>query len=199
MTYTIKRLREEGHFCLSNLDDVESIDVFWRKARKVERLYIEDTGVYVAPRNTKTFEGEFVGLKYRRESNRPTCLIFVDASPQTLEIEGSKFLSSKPGDKYDRLILTVEQLRHIICTHPSRQYTFRRLFLTEAQSVEIVSHRKFEFEVHMCQFDDKGQAIVDWLKDKNETKTMYSCYFPECDCVKKLLKVLSRSLYPVFD
>ncbi|GAX20417.1 hypothetical protein FisN_9Hu142 [Fistulifera solaris] len=63
MTYTIKRLREEGHFRLRNLDGVESLDVFWAEALKVERLYIEDTGVYAAPTKTKPSEREFVGLK----------------------------------------------------------------------------------------------------------------------------------------
>ncbi len=219
MTYTIKRLREEGHFCLSSLDAVESLDVFWAEATKVARLYIEDTNVYVAPTKTKRSEGEFEGLACRRDNNYKTRLVFVskptdidslrsisfrilclpEINPQSMKLDGIDYLPSKPGDRYKQLFFTTEQLRHIICAHPSRQYTFSRFSLTGAQSVEIISHRKFAIEVNWCQFDDKGQAIVDWLEDRNEKEIIDSCYFPQCDCVEKLFTFLSRSLYPVFN
>ena len=198
MTFSIKRLREEGHFCLSNLDEVESLDSFRVEANKVERLYIEDTGVFVAPSRSKILEGEFVGLRCRRDDDYKTGLVFVGKSddmaslrsvafrvlrqtetcPHKLEIGGTSF---SPRNPRDHLILTPEQLRHIICAYPSRSYGFSDLSLTAEQSVEIVSHRKFEIEVHSCHFDDKGRAIVDWLDSMNGTEILDSCYFPRCD------------------
>lgn len=66
MNYSIKRLREEGHFRLNNLDDVESLDVFWMEANKVKRLYIEE---HVAPSTAKISKEDFVGLKCCRDSD----------------------------------------------------------------------------------------------------------------------------------
>jgi hypothetical protein len=220
MTYAIKRLREEGHFRLCNLDGVESLDVFWAEVNKVARLYIEDTGVYVAPTKNKTSKGEFIGFTCLRNADYLTRLAFVgnldddiallrsvavrvlclpETNPQSMELRGSLTYLGRPGDKYDHLLLTTEQLRHIICAFPSRQYTFRFLCFTPKQSVELVSHRKFAIEVHSCQFEDKGQAMVDWLEKRNGAEIIDSCYFPDCDCVEKILKFLSRSMYPVFE
>ena len=216
MTYSIKRLREEGHFCLSNLEDVESLDALWEEANKVERLYIEDTGVFVAPTNIRNFEGEFVGLRCRLDGDYKTCLAFVGkkddiarlrsvafrvlclpkTSPHSVAIDGS---SSTPRNPRDKLILTPEQLRHVICAYPSRSYSFSYWSLTPEQSVELVSHRKFRSNLYDCKFEDKGQAIVDWLENRNETEIMDSFYAPFCDFHEKFLTFLSRSKYPVFD
>ncbi|GAX26851.1 hypothetical protein FisN_9Lh132 [Fistulifera solaris] len=213
MKYSIKRLREEGHFCLSCLDDVESLDVFWAEANKVERLYIEDTGVYVAPSKTKIFEGELVGLSCRRNGDFATELQFVgkvddiaslrsvafrvlclhDTDPQQLEIQGNSAFTK------DALILTPEQLRHIICNYSLRKYSFCWLSISAEQSVELVSHRKFEIDMHACHFEDKGQAIVDWLESQNGKEIFPSTYFPHCNCVTKLIAFLSRAKHPVFE
>jgi hypothetical protein len=213
MSYSIKRLREEGHFCLSSLDDVESLNVFWTEANKVERLYIEDTGVYVAPSKTKISEGECVGLRCRRNEDFDTGLQFVgkvddiaslrsvafcvlslpDTDPQQLEIQGSSVFTKSS------LMLTPEQLRHIICNHPLRKYSFGELSVNAEQSVELVSHRKLEIELHDCHFEDQGQAIVDRLERQNGKEVFPSAYFPRCNCVAKLVEFFSRAKHLVFE
>jgi hypothetical protein len=219
MSYSIKRLREEGHFCLSSLDDVESLDVFWAEANKVERLYIEDTNVYVAPLKTKRSEGEFVGLTCYRDNNYRTRLVIVGKAddiaslrsvtfrvlclpeagrPQSLAFSLSSYRPGRPVGTRDNVMLTAEQLRHIICAYPSRWFRFSDLSFTAEQSVEIVSHRKFKIEFFDCRFDDKGRAIVAWLENRNETDIMECCDLFRCDCYPAILRFLSRSMYPVF-
>ena len=220
MTYSIQRLTEEGHFCLRDLNEVESLDVFWEEADKVERLYIEDTGVFVAPSiNTRLEKEEFgFNCRCRRDKIYSTILIFVgkrddidslrsvafrvlclpETGPHELIIEGNECYV-EPGDTYDQLSFTSEQLRHIMCAYPSRSYSFLDLSFTAEQSVEIVSHRKSDIYLHECHFDDKGQAIVDWLDSRNGKETLDLFYFQRCNCFEMILRLLSRSIYPVFD
>jgi hypothetical protein len=216
MTYSIKRLREEGHFCLRDLDSVESLDVFWAEANKVERLCIEDTGVFVAPEKTKIMQEEYSFVRCSRGCDSTTrSLVFaaergdIDSLRSVVfrvlslpEIDSHKL---QIGDDYyssprNRLIFTPEQLRHIICAYPSRSYSFHCFSISPDQSVELVSHRKFDVNLYHCQFDDEGQAIIYWLENtRRETEILEACCFPGCNCNERILKFLNRAMYPVFD
>ncbi|GAX26857.1 hypothetical protein FisN_9Lh143 [Fistulifera solaris] len=219
MTYSIKRLREEGHFRLRNMDGVDSLDVFWAEALKVKRLYIEDTGVYVAPRNTKKSEGEFAGLKCHHNEDYSTELQFVgkpDDIPslrfvtfrvlclpetdnlKTMSFSKNSYAPGRPLNERDQLILTPVQMRHIICAYPSRTFKFSYLSFNGDQSVELVSHRKFQIELFDCRFLDKGREIVEWLENRNMVEIFDYFDFYYCDCFEKILTFLSRSTHPVF-
>jgi hypothetical protein len=219
MTYTIKRLREEGHFRLRNLDGVDSLDVFWAEALKVERLYIEDTGVYAAPTKTKPSEGEFVGLKCHRNEDFSTELHFVGKSdeipslrsvtfrvlclpetdnPKTMSFSKDSYNPARPPKDRDQMILTPVELRHIICADPSRRLKFRYLSFNGDQSVELVSHGKFQIELFDCRFLDKGRAIVEWLENRDASEVFDYFDMKLCDCIEKILTFLSRATHPVF-
>ncbi|GAX26858.1 hypothetical protein FisN_9Lu154 [Fistulifera solaris] len=175
MPYSIKRLRDEGHFRLRNLDGVESSDVFWAEAMKVKRLYIEDTGVYVA-RAKDRMPGEYVGLKYHRNGDYSTRLAFVGKpdditslrsvtfrilclpetdDPQSMHLARNSYTPGRPVNERDQLILTAAQLRYVICAYPSRWFGFSYMAFNGDQSVELVSHRKFEIDLFNCRFLDK--------------------------------------------
>jgi hypothetical protein len=218
MPYSIKRLREEGHFRLRNLDGVESVDVFWAEALKVKRLYIEDSGVYVAPAKDR-MSGEYVGLKCHRNEDYETRLAFVGKpdditslrsvtfrilclpetdDPQSMHLAGNSYTPGRPVSERDQLILTSAQLRYVICAYPARRFEFSYMAFNGDQSVELVSHRKFQIDLFDCQFLDKGREIVRWLENRNTTEVYEYFDFYSCDCIEEILTFLSRSAHPVF-
>lgn len=213
MTYSIKRLRTDGDYCLINLDGVESLDVFLREVNKGNRLWIDNVNVFATNRTAASYDG-YVRFKCDIDPDSQTAQSVVfygtEVTSLTSTIERVLCLPDCRQDRsigfsgqtsetsYEDLIFTSTQLKHILCVHKSRSYTFWYINLSAEQSVELADKANLD-GIWFCSISDNGQALVHWLEHHNRTRTLgsFSCqYYGAWDNV---LTFLGRSTYPVFD
>ncbi len=212
MVYSIKRLKGEGDFRLHNLDQVESLQIFWSEVNMVKRLWIDDLQVFATIDGSIQSDDEritcdllmenserlFFCGKRRSVTNVATRVFCLpDSSDErVLILAGNR---CKPGEERDELLLTPQQMRQIIFAHPCRQFVFICLTLSPEQSIELVAHRTTAMiEVSLCVVTDGGKALVNWLENINDSRTLGCFTLSQTNIDKRLLAFLNRATYPVF-
>lgn len=214
MPYSIKRLRTDDDYCLTNLDGVQSLDVFLREVDKAKRLWIEDFNVFATSRRAPCYD-DFIRFNCdidpasRTQSSQFITFYGKELTTLTSTVERVLCLpdfhedrcigfSGTASETYEDLILTPNQLRHILCAHKSRSYTFWYLNLSAEQSVVLADKTNLD-GVWFCSISDKGLALIDWLEHHNKSRTLgsFSCQY--YGAWENVLSFLGRSAYPVFN
>lgn len=212
MFYSGKRLRTKGEYCLVNLESIEILDAFISEVSKTSRLWIGDLNVFATAQGTPSID-DYIHFKCdidsdsHSQSSQRITFYGMELTSLTSTIERVLCLPdanqertigfSGQSETYEDLILTPEQLHHVLCAHESRTYSFWYLNLSPEQSVVLAAETNLE-GIWFCSLSDKGVALVDWLEHHNETRTLgsFSCQY--YGAWENILQFTGRSSYPVF-
>jgi hypothetical protein len=218
MTYSIKRLRNKGCFCLFNLQNVDNFDLFVTEVNKAKRLWIDDLEVFVGHEDIPAPNG-YIRVKceidpcYRSDESLQIVTFYgKDLTSLTTTIITAFSLADSREDRvivllgitgegiYTDLIFSPEQLQTLLCSHASRSYEFRQLNLSAEQSVVLA--RKTDLNgLWYCDLYDEGLALLDYLRQINGKRILgtFSNQFEVDSAWESIVTFLGQSTHPVFE
>ncbi len=213
MLHSGRSFMAPGDDCLVDLESLQTFDAFISAVNKTNRLWIRNVNVFTTNHSCPSYDG-YIQFKCNIDSEKQSTpshtITFCgkDVTPLTSIIESILCLPdmkleraiafSGPNEDYEDLILTPEQLHRIFDAHDSRSYSFWYLNLSPEQSVVLAAKTNME-GIWFCSLSDKGQALVHWLENHNEQRTLgsFSCQY--YGAWENILEFTGRSSYPVFN
>ncbi|GAX26635.1 hypothetical protein FisN_2Hh432 [Fistulifera solaris] len=218
MPYSIKRLRIKGDFCLFNLQNVDSFDVFVSEVNKASRLWIDDLKVFVRSEDIPAPDG-YIRVKceidpyYRFDESSQlvtfygkdlaalrTTIMTVFSLPDSREDRVIRLLGITEEGSCTDLILSPEQLQTLLCSHESRSYKFQQFNLSAEQSVVLAKETDLN-GLWYCPLQDEGLALLNYVQHHNERRTLgeFCSQFGSEKTWENIITFLGQSPYPVFE
>ena len=175
MTYSIKRLRNKGDYSLTNLQSVDSLDLFVSEVNKATRLWIDNLDVFVRCEDTASHNGYIrvkcaVDQDYHSESSQILMFYGKDITLLTSTIERVFFLPDPHqhrvieligptvDDTYIDLIFSPKRLRSMLSTHGTRSYMFVFFNISSEQSVLLAANDDLHV-VRWCSASDDAVKL----------------------------------------
>ncbi|GAX15845.1 hypothetical protein FisN_2Lh431 [Fistulifera solaris] len=212
--YTIKRIGNKGDYRLIGLEKVESLDVFLNEVDEATRLWIEDLKVLAMTSQPKQSPGDYIRFKCEIDTDhpiRPTqVLLFYGKKVKSLALAVERVLSlpdvgqdrsveflGLAGGTSKSLIFLPAQLEKLLTVHATRLYMFTCFDLSPQQAIVLAKHNLEG--VRFCSVSDKGKALVKYLEQNNDERTLGAYLHPFDNAWNNIVMFLSRSPYPVFE